>query len=321
MKHLFIVNPAAGGQNSTALIEKMVSAAFKGREDTYEIYTTRAPMDAYGKIRTLAAESGDELRIYACGGDGTLNECVNGAANQRHLAVTHVPIGTGNDFIKTFFGERGADIKKVSAAANGAFSELSALLDGEVREMDLIEVNGRYCLNISSVGLDARIGGEVHRYSRRFRGNAAYAASAAVNIARGINMRLRVRFGNNTFSDRFTMICACNGRYYGGMFNPMPEAKPDDGIIEFLLLRHMSRLEFLQHVRTYAQGRYEELGAYITHLRGTRLDIDSDHVVDIVIDGEIMRARKFSFSLVPGAVRFIFPRGLRYFEREQAGSD
>ena len=78
MKHLFIVNPTAGGSDKTGVVREKVEAAFARRADstdTYDIYVTRAPMDAPGKIREEATRN-EHLRVYACGGDGTLNECV-----------------------------------------------------------------------------------------------------------------------------------------------------------------------------------------------------------------------------------------------------
>lgn len=151
MKHLFIVNPVAGGKDRREYVAEQARRALEGSEDAYEVYVTTAPMDACAKIAAEAA-SGEELRVYACGGDGTLNECVNGAAGRSNVAVTHFPCGTGNDFIK-MFGEEKA-----------RFSDLADLVRGEVRPFDIIECCGRYALNICSVGIDARIGTEVHQY-------------------------------------------------------------------------------------------------------------------------------------------------------------
>ncbi|MCE6983484.1 lipid kinase, partial [Pseudomonas frederiksbergensis] len=89
--------------------------------------------------------------VYACGGDGTLNECVNGAVGHDNVAVTHFPCGTGNDFIKMFGEEK------------DRFFDLSDLVRGEVRPLDVMECCGRYAVNICSVGIDARIGTEVHQ--------------------------------------------------------------------------------------------------------------------------------------------------------------
>ena len=100
-----------------------------------------------------AAESGEEVRLYACGGDGTLNEVVNGAAGFANAAVTHFPGGSGNDAIKIF-------------SEPAAFTDLDRLLDAEEARLDLIRCNGMYALNILSIGLDARIGTDIARYKR-----------------------------------------------------------------------------------------------------------------------------------------------------------
>ena len=75
MRHLFVVNPVAGGKDKTAAVVQAAAGLLKRGE--YEVYTTTAPMDAAEKIRREAKQGG-ELRVYACGGDGTLNEAVNG---------------------------------------------------------------------------------------------------------------------------------------------------------------------------------------------------------------------------------------------------
>ena len=130
MKHLFIVNPIAGGKDKSAEVRAKVESAFRTRADSYEVYVTKAPMDAVDKIRREAA-SGEELRVYACGGDGTFNECVNGAALLPNVAVCPFPTGTGNDFCRTFGAEQ------------ELFRDLDAILDGDVHPIDLIDCNGR----------------------------------------------------------------------------------------------------------------------------------------------------------------------------------
>ena len=99
MKHLFIVNPVAGGKDRHEYVAEQACLALEGSADAYEVYITTAPMDACAKIQAEAA-SGEELRVYACGGDGTVNEIANGIAGFPNAAMTCIPIGTGNDFLK-----------------------------------------------------------------------------------------------------------------------------------------------------------------------------------------------------------------------------
>ena len=302
MKHLFIVNPAAGGQDCTAQVRAAAEQVFSRRSaagEGYEIYTTRAPLDAPGKIRYEAGLV-NALRVYACGGDGTLNECVCGAAGLENTAVTHYPTGTGNDFVKTF----GAD--------SGRFRDLAGLVEGEERRLDLIDCNGRRCLNICSVGVDARIGVDVHKYSSipLIGGATGYVTSTVVNLARGVNRPLRVICCGRLYHGDMALVCACNGSYYGGGFHPVPEARPDDGLLDFLIVRGVSRLRFLRLVTHYAKGEYADYPDEITHVRGDSMDIESERTLVVNVDGEAIHARHVHIRLLPGALRFVVPAGM-----------
>ena len=135
-----------------------------------------------------AAEQGEPLRVYACGGDGTLNEAVNGAAGYAHVAVTHYPMGSGNDFLRMF----GPDACR--------FYDLKELLDGPQTPMDLIECNGRLALNVCSIGFDARIGLGAADFKKLplVSGTMAYQLSALRTIVQGIHRPYRVEVDGET---------------------------------------------------------------------------------------------------------------------------
>lgn len=310
MKHLFIVNPVAGGRDSTDAVSARVAQAFSGRDEEFEIYTTKAPMDACRKIEEEAA-SGEMLRVYACGGDGTLNECVCGAAGKDNVAVTHFPTGTGNDFVKTF-GEDGT-----------RFRNINELLDGEVRKLDIIDCNGRASINICSVGIDARIGTDVHKYSAIpvLGGATGYVTSLAVNLAKGITDELRVVCDGKLYYGKMSLVCVCNGSYYGGGFHPVPEARTDDGVLDMLIVKGVSRLKFLTAVGAFAKGRYADQPKLITHLRSRCIEIESEQEIVINVDGEAMYAKKIRMEVIPGGVNFIVPANMAYFASEQAKTE
>ena len=270
MKHLFIVNPVAGGRDSSPFVAAEASRALAGVP--YEIYITTGPGDATRRVRE-EAQTGVEAYVYACGGDGTLNECISGAVGAENLAVTHFPCGTGNDFTKMF----GAEL--------ALFSDLSLLAEGEVRPLDVIACNDRYCVNICSVGVDARIGTDVHKYSRLplVGGALGYVISTAVNLVKGINRPMRVTVGDRSFDGDMALACACNGRWYGGFFHPAPDARPDDGLLDILVVPGVSRLTCLRIIVPYAKGQFRRFPEYITHLRGTdmHMEAEEDFVVKI----------------------------------------
>ena len=264
MKHLFIINPAAGSRDRTEAYKKKIREAFQGSEEEYRVEVSKAPGDCC-RLAREAAESGEEYRIYACGGDGTLNEVAAGAAGFSNAAVTVFAGGSGNDFVKLF-------------SDRDAFRDLDRLLDCQEVTFDLMKVNGDICLNIASVGLDARIGTAVSNYKRipLLQGFRAYAASTVINVIRGISEHYVIKINGQTIDGQQTMICACNGRYYGGGFNPVPTADPTDGILDVLVVRKVSRLQVPGVVGKYKAGRYKELPHLVTHYRTDKVEILCD---------------------------------------------
>ena len=299
MKHLFIVNPVAGGHDSTPEIRSAVQTAFQTRPEAWEVYVTTGPMDATKKIITEAS-TGEELRVYACGGDGTFNECVGGAAMRENVSVCPFPIGTGNDFCRSF----GSDA--------ALFRDLEALLDGSTHKIDLISCNGRYCAGICSVGIDARIGTNVHKYSKLplVGKKGAYIVSAVVHVFKGIATPMHIRIGNKEYTGEYSLVCVCNGRYYGGGFNPSPDAKLDDGLLDIYIAKKVSLFKLAQLIGDYAKGKYAKHPEYITHLSGTDMYIDFDEEDVINIDGEAMHSSTVSVHLIPGALNLSLPKGL-----------
>ncbi len=298
MRHVFIINPAAGKQDRTEQIRAEVAAAFQTRPETPEIRVSRAPGDGI-RLAREACEEGGELRLYACGGDGTLNEVVNGAVGYPDAAVTHYPAGSGNDFIKTFHQPE-------------AFRALERLLDPEEKELDLIRCGDRFSLNICSMGFDARIGTSISRYKRLplVTGSGAYIISTIVNTIQGIHRPYEVEIDGVLYKGEQSLICIGNGRYYGGSFNPLPKARMDDGELDVLLVRDVSRLTVLRVIGAYGAGRYEEYPELIRHFRCRQVRIRCEKEEPINLDGELLMSRDATFCIADEKIRFFYPRGL-----------
>ena len=301
MKHVFIVNPAAGKFDRTEGYRAMIDAAFQPRGLTYELLVSKAPGDCRSLARQ-AAESGEEVRIYACGGDGTLNEVVNGVVGFDNAAVTHFPGGSGNDSIKVFSNP-------------AAFASIDRLLDAEEARFDLIRCNDTYALNVLSIGFDARVGTDIARFKRLplVTGKGAYILSILSNMLHGLSAQYTVTLGSGeTISGQKTMICICNGRWYGGSFNPMPEAEPDDGILEVLVVDKVNLLQVASVVGQYQKGHYADFPELIRHYRCTDLRIECKEPSVVNVDGEAIHTTDAKISLVPHAIRFFYPKGLTY---------
>ncbi len=299
MKHLFIINPAAGKKGSTAELEKLLGAlSFE-----HEVVYTKEAGDAE-HIARAAAQTGEELRIYACGGDGTLNEVVNGAAGFDNVSITCVPKGTGNDFLKIF----GPNYRE-------QFYDLEALAVGPQIPFDLIDCNGKLGIDMVCAGVDARIGAGVHRYKNWpfVSGIGAYILSLLEHVLfKGISRPLHVEMGNRTMDGPSALLCVCNGRYYGGGFMPVPEAMPDDGVLDMLYVNKVSLYQLPGLLGKYAKGRYKELPKFITDYHGQAISFRADEEITAVVDGEVMRDTSFAVRLSEKKVNFFCPSYASY---------
>ena len=306
MTHLFIINPAAGSRNRTDDYREKIKAACEARHLKYRIQISQAPGDCR-RLARAAAETGKEFRIYACGGDGTLNEVADGAAGYDNVSVTVFSGGSGNDFVKLFDDPR-------------AFFDLERLLDPEEVSFDMIRCNDTRALNICSVGLDARIAADVSRYKRLplLHGFRAYAASTVLNLLKGIAEHYVVEINGETFDGEFTFICACSGRFYGGGFNPVPEADPTDGLMDVLLVDKVSLTQVPAIIGKYKNGQYKQLGHLVRHFKTRELTVHCDKEVSVNVDGESILAKDVHFAIGEEKIRFFYPRGLSFAAKEEA---
>ena len=304
MKHLFIINPAAGSYDRTEESSRLIRRICGDRNLDYEIQVSTAPGECT-RIAREAAETGEEIRIYACGGDGTLNEVVAGAAGYENAAVTVFSGGSGNDFVKIFDDPK-------------AFFDLHRLMDAEEATFDLIRCNEDLALNICSVGLDARIGTDVSRYKRLplLQGFRAYAASTVVNVVKGIAEHYVVEVNGERIDGEQTFVCICNGRFYGGGFNPIPEADPSDGLLDVLLVKKVSRLQVPGLIGKYKNGRYKELTHVARYRKTDSIKIFCDKPTPINLDGELRIAREVEMSVAKEKLRFFYPKGLSWKNAE-----
>ena len=312
MKHVFVVNPAAGKCDRTVQIKEIVQKLFENSEETYEIKVSKGPGDC-ARLAKEAAKTGEPVRLYACGGDGTLNEVINGAVGFENAAVTHYPAGSGNDFIKIFDDPL-------------AFRDVQRLQDCEEAVFDLIEcrTDDRLCYaaNIVSMGLDARIGTEIGRYRRLplVSGSGAYYLSTAVNLCKGIHRPYEICVNGEIISGSQTLVCVCNGRWYGGGFNPMPDSEPDDGLLDVLIIKKVNLMQVAKIIAKYKKGLYAQFPELIRHIRTDHIQILCREESVINLDGEAMRGIDVDFRVSEHKLRFFYPKGLSYSVREKAAA-
>ena len=296
MRHLFLINPTAGKADRSAEIAAEAQALFNQSGDTCEIRISSAQGDITRFAREAGAD-GVETRIYACGGDGTLNEAATGAQGYPNLSLTCYPTGSGNDFIRYFTNRE-------------AFYTLQNFQNVREFTSDLMRVNDRICVNICSAGFDARIGTAIDAYRRipLLGGSRAYAASIVVNLLRGVVKPCRVELDDGqVFDENMTLCCICNGRWYGGGYNPIPEADMTDGILDVLVVKKVSRLTVAKVIAAYQKGQYADFPEIITRCSAKRVHITTPAPEPVNLDGELLTTADFTVEVLPQTIRLFTP--------------
>lgn len=300
MKHIFIINPTAGKSDSRQKIYDMADRLRREHDLDVQCILTKKQGHATELARKLC-ESGEDLRFYACGGDGTVNEVANGIIGYDNAAMTVIPVGTGNDFLKNF----GDDAEKFRDAEN--------LWNGPQFPMDAIDVNGRVALTIACSGIDARVARDVHKYSESpiLDGKSSYIASLLVNfLFKGIGSHWTVELDGETIEDDFSLVSVCNGRYYGGGFMPVAEARMDDGVLNTLVVKKVSRGAFIKFVGPYSKGQYYKfphvarcVAPKVVRIRSEKPDIVT------CLDGECITSDDVTIRLSDKRLNFFGPTG------------
>ena len=300
MKHIFIINPAAGKRDSHERIYDMADILRQKYGLDVQCILTKKQGHAT-EIAKKLCESGEELRFYACGGDGTVNEVANGIIGYDNAAMTVIPVGTGNDFLKNF----GPDMDKFKDAEN--------LWDGPQFPMDAIDVNGRIALTIACSGIDARVAKDVHKYSESplLDGKSSYIVSLMANfLFKGIASHWTVELDGKAVEDDYSLVAVCNGRYYGGGFMPVAEARMDDGVLNTLVVKKVSRPMFLRFVGPYSKGNYHTFPQIARCYTPKIIHIFSEQP-DIVtcLDGECITNSDVVIRLSDKRLNFFGPAG------------
>ena len=298
MEHLFLINPQAGKYDHTQEISAAAHRLCRalGEPCRIEISNHKGHLTQLAKA---AGEEGRSIRLYACGGDGTLHEVVAGAYGYDNLAVTCVPCGSGNDYIKQF-------------AKPSYFFQMERFQSTQTRQVDLIEADGNLAVNVCSMGFDARIGTAIDAYRRvpGLSGHRAYYASALVNLIKGVARPCRVELEDGTRIDGSqSLVCVCNGSWYGGSFHPVPQASILDGILDILVVKAVSRLTVARVIGAYQKGLYADYPQFISHFRAKSLRILTPKPEPVNLDGELLHSRDLHIQVLPKALRFFAPAG------------
>lgn len=298
MKHVFIVNPTAGKKSSLEIIEN----ALKNEEIDYEIYVTKCIGDAkeFSKKKVLEDPT-TEYRFYACGGDGTVNEVINGIYGHSNASFSVYPCGSGNDFVKA---SRGKD-----------FTNIHNLINGEEKAIDVIKVNDCYGVNIFNAGFDASVAYNMVKFKRwpLVSGKMAYNLGLIKSLFTDMSHKGEIYADDKLlFSGKFLMTSLCNGICCGGAFYFAPNANIDDGRLYHLLVKKVGLIKFLSLVGKFKTGEYinypEKYGKIILNDYYSKVRIVTKKPLKCGIDGETFLSNDITIEVIPSSLRFVCPK-------------
>ena len=297
MEHIFVVNPHAGGRDQSTHITRLVRATLPEAE----VYITRGPRDATRFVAERCRRGG-ALRFYACGGDGTLNEVVSGVmeSGEGQVEVGCFPCGSGNDYIKCW--------------PEADFGDLAALAAAPSQPVDLLQVGGRYCINVLNFGFEAEVCRTMEQVRRwpLVGGRAAYVVGIVHCLLHRRHTPCRLTVDDEAWYDGDMLLgsAAC-GRYVGGGYLCAPRAVVDDGWLEAQCIESLGIPRFLKLIGPYRHGRHLDMPQahdVVHHRRAHSMCIESDRELHVVVDGELLSGRRFEARLLPKAINFIVPQ-------------
>jgi YegS/Rv2252/BmrU family lipid kinase len=305
---LFIVNPASGA-GKAGREWKAVESWLPSSGLPYETAFTTRPLEATEIAQRAVKES--RPVVVAVGGDGTLNEVVNGffrngAPIPTASKLAMVPLGTGGDFRRTL--RIPLDTKAaIQIISNGLPRRLDA---GCVTYRDHDGTTGvRHFINIADAGYGGEVVHRVNRSTKRL-GPASFTVTALLALASYENKPMTVTIDGNTRElARAQQVVIANCQYFGGGMRMAPSASPTDGVFDVVLVGNAGKLETIRGMSSIREGKHlDQRNPKIELLYGKRISITSTEKVRIDLDGEQPGYLPALFEIQPGAIEFITPR-------------
>jgi len=316
MKHIFIINPAAGkGKAGKDFLPQILETVKKTGAD-YEIHRTMGTGDATnfvkGRCKANKTDHGGEkeiLRFYACGGDGTLNEVVNGAIGY-NVEISMIPAGTGNDFIRNF-----SDVK--------GFSDIERQINGKARNIDVIKYEEalsddkqtKYCINMFNIGIDSNVAVKAAELKKNFLNSGSFAYMLGIGLVlgkkEGVNLSIEFDDGTKHIGN-IMLVAIANGAYCGGGFKGVPNAVLDDEMIDVSIVEDVNRRTLVSLLSRYRKGTHLDSPVgkkIITYKKCKSLIIRPTDNMQLCTDGEISLTGEVKFEIVSNAIKFSIPLG------------
>lgn len=298
-KAKFIINPSSGRQNFLKNIEGMIGKLIMDQIVNHvDVFYTEKQDDA--KNAAMNMKKGEYDFVVAIGGDGTLNEVINGVVlgeNETPIAV--ISAGTVNDFANYLSLPQGID----------EFCDL--IKEFNVKEVDLGRIDGTYFMNVLAGGLLSDVGYKVPKELKAIFGKMAYYVECAKDIPRNLFHSIPISVETEEFSEECEclLFIVANSQSVGGFRNAAPLASVSDGLLDVLILKKVEVGQLSNLLLKIVQGDHIN-HPNVEYFQTKKIDIkildDSKVIVDY--DGECFGELPVTVEVAPKAVKIIVPR-------------
>lgn len=299
MKHIFIVNTVAGEHSCLEEVKKAI--ANESEAIDYELFTPNSAKDNVSQIKEyLEAHPDEEVRFYACGGDGTLNKVASGIYGYPNASLAVLAYGSGNDYIKYY-----ADLK--------AFRNVENAMHGTEKRIDIMQVNGRFAINATHFGLDSVVAKVMHKIRRYpiIGGKMCYPIAVLRAFLTGMRTKCTVYADGEKLNEGKICLCTiANGKYVGGSYKCAPRSLNDDGWLEVCLIKPVSRIKFALLKKSYTHGTHLDNPKFkdiIVYRRAKHVVIEGGKGFCVSLDGEILQGKRIVVENKRQAIRFVVP--------------
>lgn len=299
MKARLFVNPVSGTDAGADYLP-LINERLRSKVGLMDIVMTVGEGDASAAAEQAVRDGYDHL--FVAGGDGTLNEVLNGVAavedGLTRVTLGIIPLGTGNDFASMMgFPE------DVEAA-------LEALVESRTVSVDVGELNGRFFLNASGGGFIAEVSDAVDTQLKSLTGKLAYLIGGAQVLLTHEPIRTRIAWqdeqGDGTRDLAMHAFAVCNSRQVGGGRLIAPDAIVDDGLLDVCVIESMATIEFVALLRRVSSGDHVD-DERVSYFRIRRVTFDFDRVVKVNTDGQVLEATRCEYRVHPRAARLLAP--------------
>ncbi len=289
MRKIFIINPASAKAKLEYAVENIKKQSYFNEKEDEILFSEYA-----GNVAEIAAAHPD-CEIYSVGGDGTFLESVNGVMDTG-CPVCFMPMGSGNDFIRSV------------SSVNSFDGVVKGLESPKKKVLDLGLIDGGCFANIASVGFDAEIVKNAHKFKdipllRKF----SYILSIFYTLFSYKGLKLKMTVDGEVIEGDFLLVAVANGQYYGGGIKIAPTAVIDDGLFDVIYAPAMSRLEVLAILPKLLNGSHLK-HKKVKRVLAKNVVIESSEEFLRNTDGDLKPAKRTEISIKPSGLTVILPK-------------